>query len=57
MGWELHVARVREMRNAYKILVAKPEGERPLADQEVARRTWEDNVQWILKKQSARFTD
>jgi hypothetical protein len=25
-----HVARMREKRNAYKILVGKPEGKRPL---------------------------
>jgi hypothetical protein len=28
-------------RNAYRILVGKPEGKRPLGR---ARRTWEDNI-------------
>jgi hypothetical protein len=32
-----HVARMREMRNAYIILVGKPEGKRPL---EKPRRRW-----------------
>jgi hypothetical protein len=30
-----------EMRNAYKILVGKPEGKRPLGR---LRRRWEDNI-------------
>jgi len=30
MGWVGHVAHIVEMRNAYKILVGKPEGKRPL---------------------------
>jgi hypothetical protein len=30
MRWAWHVARMREKRNAYKILVGKPEGKRPL---------------------------
>jgi hypothetical protein len=29
MGWAGHVARMREPRNAYRILVGKPEGKRP----------------------------
>jgi len=28
MGWTGHVARMGEMRNAYKMLVGKPEGKR-----------------------------
>jgi hypothetical protein len=28
--WAGHIARMREMRNAYNILVAKPERKRPL---------------------------
>jgi hypothetical protein len=32
---------VREVRNAYKILVGKPRGRRPL---ERPRRRWEDNI-------------
>jgi hypothetical protein len=30
MKWAGRVARMREKRNAYRILVAKPEGKRPL---------------------------
>jgi hypothetical protein len=30
MRWVAHVACMGEMRNAYKILVRKPEGKRPL---------------------------
>jgi hypothetical protein len=37
MKREGHVARMREKRNAYKLLVGKPEGKRP-------RRRWLDNI-------------
>jgi len=30
MRWARHIACVGEMRNAYNILVGKPEGKRPL---------------------------
>jgi hypothetical protein len=30
MRWTGHVARMREKRNAYRILAGKPEGKRPL---------------------------
>jgi hypothetical protein len=30
MRWAVHVARMREKRNAYRLLVGKPEGRRPL---------------------------
>jgi hypothetical protein len=30
MRWTAHVARMTEKRNAYMILVGKPEGKRPL---------------------------
>jgi hypothetical protein len=30
MRWEGHVARIGEKRNAYRILMEKPEGKRPL---------------------------
>jgi hypothetical protein len=36
-----HVARVREMRNANRILIIKPEGKRSLVR---PRRRWEDNI-------------
>jgi hypothetical protein len=30
LTWAGHVARMREKRNAYRLLVGKPEGKRPL---------------------------
>jgi hypothetical protein len=36
-----------EKRNAYRILVAKPEGKRPL---ERPRRKWVDNIKMDLRK-------
>jgi hypothetical protein len=41
MRWAGHVARMREKRNAYRLLVGKPEGMRPL---ERPRRRWVDNI-------------
>jgi hypothetical protein len=32
MRWGGHVARMGEKKNAYRILVGKPEGKRPLGD-------------------------
>jgi hypothetical protein len=36
-----------ETRNAYRILVGKPEGKRPL---ERPRRRWEDNIKLDLRE-------
>jgi hypothetical protein len=36
-----------EMRNAYSILVEKPEGKRPLVG---PRRSWEDNIRMDLRE-------
>jgi hypothetical protein len=41
MKWAEHVARMRAKRNAYRILVEKPEGKIPLGR---PRHRWEDNV-------------
>jgi hypothetical protein len=41
MRWAGHVARMREKRNAYRLLVGKPEGKRPLGR---PRRRWVDNI-------------
>jgi hypothetical protein len=41
MKWVEHVARRREKRNAYRLLVGKPEGNRPLGR---PRRRWVDNI-------------
>jgi hypothetical protein len=45
MRWAGHVARTGEMRNAYRILVGKPEGKRPLGR---PRRRWVDNIKMDL---------
>jgi hypothetical protein len=45
MRWEGHVARMGEMRNAYRSLVGKPEGRRPLGR---PRRRWLDNIRMDL---------
>jgi hypothetical protein len=39
MGWAEHVARVGDRREAYKVLVGRPEGKGLLGR---ARRRWED---------------
>jgi hypothetical protein len=41
MRWTGHVARMEEKRNAYRLLVRKLEGKRPLGRQ---RRRWVDNI-------------
>jgi hypothetical protein len=41
MRWAGHVARMWEKRNAYRLLVGKPEGRRPLGR---PRRCWVDNI-------------
>jgi hypothetical protein len=45
MGWVGLVARMREKRNAYRILVGNPEGKRPLGR---PRRRWED-IKMVLR--------
>jgi hypothetical protein len=41
MRWAGHAARMGEKRNAYRLLVGKPEGRRPLGR---PRRRWVDNI-------------
>jgi hypothetical protein len=41
MRWAGHEARMGEKRNAYRILVGKPEGKRPLGRR---KRRWVDNI-------------
>jgi hypothetical protein len=41
MRWAGLVAPMKEKRNAYRILVGKPEGKRPLGR---PRRRWVDNI-------------
>jgi hypothetical protein len=45
MKWAGHAARLGEKMNAYRILVGKPEGKRPLGRQ---TRRWEDNIEIYL---------
>jgi hypothetical protein len=41
MRWTGHVAQMGEKRNAYRLLVGKPEGKRPIGR---PRRRWLDNI-------------
>jgi hypothetical protein len=43
--WAGHVERMGEKRNAYRLLVGKPEGRRPLGR---TRRRWVDNIRMDL---------
>jgi hypothetical protein len=45
--WAGQVARTRAKRNAYRILVGKPEGKRPLGR---PRRRWEDTIKMNLRE-------
>jgi hypothetical protein len=45
MRWAGHEARMGEKRNAYRLLVGKPEGKRPLGR---PRRRWVDNIRMDL---------
>jgi hypothetical protein len=47
MRWAGHVARIGEGRSAYKILVGRPEGRRPLGR---LRRRWENNIKMDLQE-------
>jgi hypothetical protein len=46
MRWVEHVARMREMRGVYRVLVRKPEGKRPLGR---SRRRWENIIKIDLQ--------
>ncbi|KAJ4441023.1 hypothetical protein ANN_10872 [Periplaneta americana] len=47
LRWAGHVARMGESRNAYRVLVGRPEGKRPLGR---PRRRWEDNMKMDLRE-------
>jgi hypothetical protein len=47
MRWAGHVALIGEGRGAYRILVGRPEGRRPLGR---PRRRWEDNIKIDLQE-------
>ena len=47
MRWAGHVGRMGESRDVYRVLVRKPEGNRPLGR---PRRRWEDNIKMDLQE-------
>ena len=47
MRWAGHAARMEQSRNAYRVLMGKPEGKKPLGR---PRRRWEDNIKMDLKE-------
>jgi hypothetical protein len=47
MRWAGHVARIREERKLYKVLVGKPKGRRPLGR---PSRRWEDGIRMDLRQ-------
>ena len=54
MRWAGHVARMGEERGAYKVLVGKPEGKRPLGR---PRRRWVDNIRMDLQEVCCGYVD
>jgi hypothetical protein len=47
MRWAGHGARMGEVRDAYRVLVGRPEGKRPL---ERPRLRWKDNIKLDLRE-------
>ena len=47
LRWAGHVARMEEVRSAFKILTRKPTGKRPLGR---PRRRWEENIRMDLEE-------
>jgi hypothetical protein len=47
MRWAGHIACMAEMRSAYRMLVGKPEGKRPLGR---PRNKWVDNIKMDLRE-------
>jgi hypothetical protein len=54
MRWAGHVAHMGEERKAYKVLVGKPEGKRPLGR---LRRRWEDGIRMDFREIGWRGVD
>ena len=54
MRWAGHVARMGEEREAYTVLVGKPEGKRPLGR---PRRRWVDNIRMDLQEVGCGYAD
>ena len=54
MRWAGHVARMGEEKGAYRVLVGKPEGKRPLGR---PRRRWVDNIRMDLQEVGCGYVD
>ena len=54
MRWAGHVARTGEERGAYRVLVGKLEGKRPLGR---PRRRWVDNIRMELQEVGCGYGD
>ena len=54
MRWAGHVARIREERGVYRVLVGKLEGRRPLGR---PRRRWVDNIRMDLQEVGSGYMD
>ena len=54
MKWAGHVARMGEEKGAYRLLVGKPEGKRPLGR---PRRRWVDNIRMDLQEVGCGYVD
>ena len=52
MRWDGHVSRICEDRGAYRVLVGRPEGKRPLGR---PRRKWVDNIRMDLQEVGCGF--
>jgi len=54
MSWARRVARMGEKRGAYRVLVGKPEGKRPLGR---PRHRWVDNIRMDLQEMGCGYMD
>ena len=54
MRWAGHVARMGEARGAYRVLVGKREGKRPVRR---LRRRWVDNIRMDLQEMGCGYVD
>ena len=54
MRWAGHVERMGEEKGAYRVLVGKPEGKRPLGR---PRRRWVDNIRMDLQEVGCGYVD
>ena len=54
MRWAEHVGRIEEERGAYRVLVGKPEGKKPLGR---PRHRWVDNIRMDLQEVGCGYMD